>query len=89
MTKNITGEEVSAILERMPDELDTDELSAFILTLTSAYLNDHPREAVNMLLTSTILYAKSCGLPDKAIAAIFEASAEHVKTKGINLVRTH
>lgn len=81
MSSNLTGPMVENIVKSLPTQLETGEISALILTLVDLYMKDSPAAAVNVLLTSTILYAKSCEVSDYAISRILKEASKTVLTK--------
>ena len=81
MTKNINGDDVERWLAMLPDELELEEIAALTLTLVNRYLPDDPKEAVNVFLTNTIIYAKHMGMANDKIALLLTSSAKHLSKK--------
>lgn len=88
MTKNVTKEHINTVMEALPDEMETNEISALLMTIVNAYCEEAPKEAVSLFLTTTVIYARSVGMPLEVIAKILKATAENV-TKNPPPGRTH
>lgn len=92
MSKNISGNDVEKWFEQLPDELELEEVAALTLTLVNRYLPNDPKEAVNVFLTNTIIYAKHMGIENDNIALLLTAAAKHLtknKTKKPSEKRMH
>ena len=88
MTKNVTKEHINTVMEALPDEMETNEISALLMTVVSAYLEEAPKEAVSLLLSTTVIYARSIGMPIEVIAKILHSAADNV-TKNPTPGRAH
>lgn len=76
MTRNMTDKILKEVFKQLPKELEIGELSSLLMTLTSTYMEQDTNEAVKMLLTTTIIYASSAGLPRDVLAKAFYGAAE-------------
>lgn len=88
MTKELTTETVENLLSQLPDELEQGALSALLLTLADRYTGPDGREALSLLLTSSIIYGRTIGLPNEKIASILRAAAEQV-SQGNYIKKVH
>ncbi len=70
---------VEAAFECLPDDMKPDELSALLLTVVDAYMGDDRSVALSLLLTTTMVYARSIGMPDKKMAIVLRGAAEHLE----------
>jgi hypothetical protein len=62
-------------LKKMPHEMDTHQISAFLLTVLDGYVGPKVSEGVSILITSAVVYARARGVGDDRIAALLLASA--------------
>lgn len=88
MIQNVTKEQVEAFMQALPGEMNSNEISALVMTVINAYLEEAPREAVALLLGTTILYAHSVGQSAESIAKVLHSAADNV-TKNPIPGRTH
>lgn len=72
------GDQVGKALSKLPQQMDTGEVSALVMTITDAYMGDHKSAAISMLITSGIVYARSSGIPDDKIAMLLRSTADHL-----------
>jgi hypothetical protein len=70
---------IEAALECLPEDMKPDELSALLLTIVDAYMGDDRSVALSLLLTTTMVYARSIGMPDKRMAIVLRSAAEHLE----------
>lgn len=88
MIQNVTKDQVEAFMKALPDEMNSNEISALVMTVINAYLEEVPREAVALLMSTTILYAHSVGMPAEAISKILHSAGDNVVKNPIS-GRTH
>jgi hypothetical protein len=70
---------IEAAVDCLPDNMQTDELSALLLTILDAYMGDDKTVALSLLLTTAMVYARSIGMPDKRMAKVLRSAAEHLE----------
>jgi len=71
----LAGRMVQEALKRLPPEMDSDQLSALLLTLVDGYVGPKISDGISILITSIIVYARARGVSDDKIAVILRASA--------------
>lgn len=81
MTKEMSSQVVEDVLDILPEEINSQQLSAFILTLVDKYAGGKVSQAMSLLLTSTIVYGRTMGFTDEKIASFLESTAQHLKTE--------
>jgi hypothetical protein len=69
---------VEAAVHCLPDNMQTDELSALLLTIVETYMSEDKTVALSLLLTTAMVYARSIGMSDKKMAVILRGAAEHL-----------
>jgi hypothetical protein len=70
---------VEAAVHCLPDNMQTDELSALLLTIVDSYMSDDKTVALSLLLTTAMVYARSIGMSDKKMALVLRGAAEHLE----------
>lgn len=83
MTKpeTMTGELIESIMAQMPESMSQHQLAAFIMLLVDTYAGPDPRSGASLLLTTTVTYNRTCGVPDARTAAFLIGTAEHLKNE--------
>ena len=72
----LLGLVIEKALKGLPHQMDTDELSALLLTIIDRYVGTHRvSEGIALLLTSAVVYARASGIADKKLAALLHACA--------------
>ena len=72
----LLGLVIEKALKGLPNQLDTDELSALLLTIIDRYVGTHRvSEGISLLLTSAVVYARASGIADKKLATLLHACA--------------
>lgn len=72
------SKKVIKALKHLPDEMDSQQISAFILTVLEGYVGSKISEAMSILITSTIVYGRARGVSDDRIATLMVASAHAI-----------
>lgn len=70
---------IEAAVHCLPDDMQTEELSALLLTIVDSYMSDDRSVALSLLLTTAMVYARSIGMPDKKMAIVLRGAAEHLE----------
>lgn len=70
---------IEAAFDCLPNDMKPDELSALLLTIVDAYMGDDRSVALSLLLTTTMVYARSIGMPDSKTAIVLRGAAEHLE----------
>jgi hypothetical protein len=70
---------IEAAVHCLPDNMQTEELSALLLTIVDSYMSDDRSVALSLLLTTAMVYARSIGMPDKKMAIVLRGAAEHLE----------
>jgi len=70
---------IEAAVHCLPDNMQTEELSALLLTIVDSYMSDDKTVALSLLLTTAMVYARSIGMPDKKMALVLRGAAEHLE----------
>lgn len=90
MTDDVrTGKMVQEALKKLPPEMDSDQLSALLLTLVDGYVGPKVADGVSILITSTIVYARARGISDHRIAVLLIASAHSLADYGTSNEQVH
>ena len=74
---------VAEAFAAMPDELEEEQLAAFMLTTLSMY-RDSPRDVIPLILSTALTYARTVGLPLDILQRSYQHAAEgvgHIMTK--------
>ena len=70
---------VEAAFECLPENLKTEEISALLMTVVDTYMGEDRTSALSVLLTTTMVYARTIGMPDSKMAVILRGAAEHLE----------
>lgn len=62
----------------LPDELEDDQLAAFMLTIIGMYRDD-PRDIVPLMLSLPLTYARAVGLPLDILHRSYLSGAEGIR----------
>lgn len=72
----VLGLVIEKALKGLPQQMDTDELAALLLTIIDRYVGmQRVSEGISLLLTSAVVYARATGISDKKMAALLLACA--------------
>ena len=71
----LAGKMVQEALKKLPPEMDSEQLSALLLTLVDGYVGPKIADGVSILITSAIVYARARGVRDDRLAILLIASA--------------
>jgi hypothetical protein len=74
----LTGEMIKSALKQLPKEMDSQQISAFLLTVLDGYVGSKVSEAMSILITSTIVYGRARGISDNRIATLMVASGHAI-----------
>jgi hypothetical protein len=81
-------ERVGDIVAMLPDDLNENELAAFLLTVVSAFAPSRT-SGLTLLVTSTMTYAQVLGVTNKQLASIFRQTAGHLEAHGFAEMTKH
>lgn len=72
----LMGMAVEKAMKALPNTMDTDELSALLLTIIDRYVGmRRVSEGIALLLTSAVVYARASGVKDEKLATLLVACA--------------
>lgn len=74
---------VGDAIEVMPDELEEEELAAFLLTVIAMY-RDEPRDVIPLILSIALTYSRTVGIPLDILQRSYQTAADgigHIMTK--------
>ena len=77
---SVTDEEFEAIVNSMPEEMDENEVCAMILTICTAYIDDHSG-VMSTLVTAIYTYGDAIGAPREKISATLRKTADLYDSK--------
>jgi len=85
----LAGKMVQAALKKLPPEMDSEQLSALLLTVVDGYVGPKISDGVSILITSAIVYARARGVSDERVAILLIASAHALADYGTSNEQVH
>jgi len=73
--RNMTDDQIGAVMDALPDEMSEAELCALTLTIYSAYLND-AAGVISSLIAAIYTYGEANGIDGKTISFGLRRMAE-------------
>ena len=85
----LTPEQVDKLLKSLPEGLDTAQVTALVLTIVDGYLSTSPGDAISVLLTGSITYARVRGVSENRIIRTLRDTAEYLENSTANSKKVH
>lgn len=73
---------VGDAIDALPEDLEEEQLAAFLLTVIAMYRND-PRDVLPLILSTALTYSRTVGLPLDVLQRSYQTAAD-----GVGLIMT-